>query len=514
MLDDERDAVLAKVFSCAVVGLNGVLVEVEVDVGGGTPGIIMVGLPDTAVQESKERVRAAIRNSGGKFPHGKVTINLAPADLRKNGPTYDLPIAIGILLGARRIVADLGDALIVGELALDGATRHTPGILSMMTLAQECGLKRAFIPAADAPEAALVEGIAVFPVRTLADLVNHLAGEIPIERQEAGAIGEVDISATIVDFGEIRGQEHVKRGLEVAAAGAHNVIMSGPPGSGKTMVARALPGIMPSMSLDEALDVTKVYSVRGLLPPETPLVRERPFRSPHHTTSSAGLIGGGSWPRPGEISLAHRGVLFLDELPEFNTATLEMLRQPLEDRRVTLARAAGTVSFPANFTLVAAMNPCPCGHLGDPTHACRCSAQSIQRYQKKISGPLLDRIDIHLDVPRVEYDKLTERRDGESSVSVRQRVESARRIQALRFADEPALTNADMGPRQLARYAALDETSERLLRTAVRQLGLSARGYHRVLKLARTIADLDGAADIAPVHVAESLQYRPRQAQA
>ncbi len=295
---------------------------------------------------------------------------------------------------------------------------------------------------------------------------------------------------------------------------AHNVIMSGPPGSGKTMVARALPGIMPSMSLDEALDVTKIYSVRGLLPPETPLLRERPFRSPHHTTSNAGLIGGGSWPRPGEISLAHRGVLFLDELPEFNTATLEMLRQPLEDRRVTLARAAGTVSFPANFTLVAAMNPCPCGHLGDPTHACRCSAQSIQRYQKKISGPLLDRIDIHLDVPRVEYDKLTERRDGESSVSVRQRVESARAIQAERFAGEPGVTNADMGPRQLARFAVLDETSERLLRTAVRQLGLSARGYHRVLKLARTIADLDGAADITPVHVAESLQYRPRQVRA
>ncbi len=505
---------LAKVFSCAVVGLNGVLVEVEVDVGSGTPGIVMVGLPDAAVQESKERVRAAIRNSGGRFPHGKVTINLAPADLRKNGPTYDLPIAIGTLVAGRQIVADLTDALIVGELALDGATRHTPGILSMMTLAQERGLKRAFIPAADAPEAALVDGVAVYPVRTLADLVNHISGDVPIERQEASVIGAAVVSATIVDFGEIRGQEHVKRGLEVAAAGAHNVIMSGPPGSGKTMVARALPGIMPSMSLDEALDVTKVYSVRGLLPPETPLLRERPFRSPHHTTSSAGLIGGGSWPRPGEISLAHRGVLFLDELPEFNTATLEMLRQPLEDRRVTLARAAGTVSFPANFTLVAAMNPCPCGHLGDPTHACRCSAQSIQRYQKKISGPLLDRIDIHLDVPRVEYDQLTERRDGESSVSVRQRVESARAIQAARFAGEPGVTNADMGPRQLARFAELDETSERLLRTAVRQLGLSARGYHRVLKLARTIADLDGAADITPVHVAESLQYRPRQAQA
>ena len=505
---------LAKVFSCAVVGLNGVLVEVEVDVGGGTPGIVLVGLPDTAVQESRERVRAAIRNSGGKFPHGKVTINLAPADLRKNGPTYDLPIAIGVLVGGKQIVADLDDALIVGELALDGATRHTPGILSMMTLARERGLRRAFIPAVDAPEAALVEDVEVYPVATLADLVNHLVGDAPIPRQAPGEVGPSVVAESTIDFGEIRGQEHVKRGLEVAAAGAHNVIMSGPPGSGKTMVARALPGIMPSMSTAEALDVTRIYSVRGLLPPETPLLRDRPFRSPHHTTSSAGLIGGGAWPRPGEISLAHRGVLFLDELPEFNTATLEMLRQPLEDRRVTLARAAGTVSFPANFTLIAAMNPCPCGHLGDPTHACRCSAQAIQRYQKKISGPLLDRIDIHLDVPRVEYDKLTETRDGESSVAVRARVEAARSIQATRFADEPGATNADMGPRQLARYAPLDETSERLLRTAVRQLGLSARGYHRVLKLARTIADLDGGGDISPVHVAESLQYRPRQVDA
>ena len=502
---------LASVLSCAVIGLNGVLVEVEVDVGSGTPGIVMVGLPDAAVQESRERVRAAIRNSGGKFPHGKVTINLAPADLRKNGPIYDLPIAVGTLIAGKQIVADLSDALIVGELALDGATRHAPGILSMMTLAHEQDLKRAFIPAIDAAEAALIEGVTVYPVRTLTDLVNHLAGDAPIAPQAAGSVDLTAQTVTAVDFGEIRGQEHVKRGLEVAAAGAHNVIMSGPPGSGKTMVARALPGILPSMSTDEALDVTRVYSVRGLLPADTPLLRERPFRSPHHTTSSVGLIGGGSWPRPGEISLAHRGVLFLDELPEFALATLEMLRQPLEDRRVTLARAAGTVTFPASFTLVAAMNPCPCGHLGDPTHPCRCSAQAIQRYQKKISGPLLDRIDIHLDVPRVEYEKLTEIRSGESSASVRERVEQARAIQLRRFADEPVLTNADMGPRQLARYAPLDEPSERLMRTAVRQLGLSARSYHRVLKLARTIADLDGQDMIAAQHVAESLQYRPRQ---
>jgi magnesium chelatase family protein len=510
----ERLAVLAKVLSCAVVGLNGVLVEVEVDVGSGTPGVILVGLPDAAVQESKERVRAAIRNSGGFFPRGKVTINLAPADLRKNGPIYDLPIAIGILLAGGRIDSDVSDALVVGELALDGATRHTPGILSMMSLAQEKGLRRAFIPAADAAEATLVEGIEVYPVATLGDLVNHLTGEMPITAQRPGETAAGLPTETAVDFSEIRGQEHVKRGLEVAAAGAHNVIMSGPPGSGKTMVARALPGIMPAMTTDEALDVTRIYSVRGLLPSDTPLLRERPFRSPHHTTSSVGLVGGGSWPRPGEISLAHRGVLFLDELPEFDTRTLEMLRQPIEDRRVTLARAAGTVTFPAAFTLVAAMNPCPCGHLGDPTHACRCAPQAVQRYQKKISGPLLDRIDIHLEVPRVEYEKLIERRAGERSADVRARVERARSLQAERFAGEPILTNADMGPRQLERFAVLDDAGERLMRSAVRQLGLSARGYHRVLKLARTIADLDGGGAITPAHVAESLQYRPRQAQA
>jgi magnesium chelatase family protein len=318
--------------------------------------------------------------------------------------------------------------------------------------------------------------------------------------------------AAAVDFADIRGQEHVKRGLEVAAAGAHNVLMSGPPGSGKTMLARALPGILPPMTTQEARDVTKIYSVRGLLPADTQLVRDRPFRSPHHTTSSVGLIGGGSWPRPGEISLAHRGVLFLDELPEFAAATLEMLRQPLEDQRVTLARAAGTVTFPASFMLVAAMNPCPCGYLGDPTHECHCSAQAITRYQKKISGPLLDRIDIHLEVPRVEYERLSAARSGETSAVVRERVQAARAIQEKRFAGTNLLTNADMGPRELDQYAALDEASARLMRSAMKQLGLSARAYHRVLKLARTIADLDEATAITATHLAEALQYRARHA--
>ncbi|MBI2860603.1 MAG: YifB family Mg chelatase-like AAA ATPase [Chloroflexi bacterium] len=501
---------LAKVRSCATIGLDGAIVEVEVDISSGLPAFYIVGLPDAAVQEAKERVRAAIRNSGCAFPMRRIVVNLAPADLKKAGPAYDLPIAIGVLLSSEQVSADVSRTIFLGELSLDGSLRHTNGVLPMVALAHQEGIPNVILPETDAPEASLIEGISVLPFASLSQLVSHLRGEavIPEYRQREAWQYSPDQSA---DLAHIKGQEHVKRALEVAAAGGHNMIMCGPPGSGKTMLARSLPSILPPMIADEAIEVTKIYSVSGLLPQDTPLMRHRPFRSPHYTISGAGLVGGGHWPKPGEISLSHRGVLFLDELPEFGHGTLEALRQPLEDKVVTISRAQGSVTFPSNFMLVGAMNPCPCGYYGDAFHQCTCPPSTVSRYQRRISGPFMDRVDIHVDVPHIDYEKLADDRLGESSERVRARVLAARTIQLVRFDGSGMTSNAEMTPAEIRQFCPLDEPARGLLKAAMKQLYLSARAFHRIIKLARTIADLEGMETIKAQHVAEAIQYRPRR---
>ena len=502
---------LAKVISCAVIGLEGAIIEVEVDISPGLPSFTIVGLPDAAVQEAKERVRAAIRNSNCTFPMKRIVVNLAPADIRKAGPAYDLPIAVGILLSSEQIQADVTETVVLGELSLDGGLRHTNGVLPMVALAQEKGLPTIIVPDTDAGEASLIENTRIIPIASLSQLVSYLRGEIAApEYKSDEAQKQAPIAPQTTDLSYIKGQEHVKRALEVAAAGGHNIIMMGPPGSGKTLLARTLPSILPPMTNEEALEVTKIYSVSGLLPSDIPLMTQRPFRSPHYPISNAGLVGGGHWPKPGEISLSHRGVLFLDELPEFGHSLLETLRQPLEDKVVTISRAQGSVTFPANFMLVGAMNPCPCGYYGDPFRQCTCPPSLVSRYQKRISGPFIDRVDIFVEAPHIDYEKLADDRLGEKSEKAQARVEAARSIQRKRFEGTKLAGNAEMTPIEVRDFCQVEESAQSLLKMAMKQLHLSARAFHRILKLGRTIADLENADIIKAHHLAEAIQYRPR----
>ena len=500
---------LASVKSFALEGLDGYAVDVEVDVNSGLPAVETVGLASTATKESKERVRAAIRNSGFPYPMKRITVNLAPADTKKEGAALDLPIAVGLLVCAEAVVTDkYKDFVFVGELALNGSLRHVNGIMPLLISAMQQGRRNFVLPSANATEAGYIDGINVYAMDTLRDVVDFLNGAEASPVQKHGFVAAGTASAYDVDFSDVKGQAVAKRALEIAVAGGHNVLMSGPPGAGKTMLAKCVPTIMPDMTFEEAVEVTKIHSVAGILDSSVGIVNARPFRTPHHTATVAALIGGGQKARPGEVSLAHNGVLFLDEMPEYSRHTLETLRQPLEDKKVTIARAMRSVEYPADFMLVASMNPCPCGNFGSRTNACTCTAAQIHAYMSKLSGPLLDRIDLHAEVDGVEYAEHRGGEKGDTSETIKKRVEAARAIQRKRFEGRGILTNSRMGAKEIELYCAVGEDGERLLKKAFDKMGLTARATTRILKVARTIADLDGCADISPAHLAEAIQYR------
>ena len=496
---------ICSIKTLGISGIQGDLITAECYISGGLPGFDIVGLPDAAVKEARDRVRAAAKSSGLKFPVSRITVNLAPASLKKAGTHYDLPILLSVLCAAGEVRRPRSTSAFLGEVGLDGSIRSVSGVLPMALEAKRVGIQALFVPAENAAEATLAAGPAVYPVRNVRELADALNGEIQLQPQKRW---EPELETAIpLDFKDVLGQENVKRALEVAAAGSHNVLLIGPPGSGKSMLSKRLPSILPDMTREEALEVSKIYSVMGLLNAQRPLITSRPFRSPHHTVSNAGLAGGGSNPRPGEISMAHKGVLFLDEMPEFRKDTLDMMRQPLEDGKVTISRVSSTVTYPAEFMMVCAMNPCKCGWYGDPSDRCKCSQREVEAYRSRISGPMLDRIDIVVEVPSVHFEDLRSRKEAEPSAAVKERVNAARTIQNMRFGNS-GMCNARMGPAEMRKYCALSEESAQLMKDAFDAMGLTARSYDRILKVARTVADLDGCAEIEPQHIAEAIQYR------